>query len=97
MKNVCKKGMKFQVKPMCPKGCFSVSLKNRTCSKKLYPGLAFQLMVEFSPKDLEVVAEDICISIEEDKKLLIPLVAYLEPPILKSKLKFNAPRMGFCN
>ncbi|KAK6620421.1 hypothetical protein RUM44_006822 [Polyplax serrata] len=84
VKNIHFKGVEFQIKPMSPDGPFFVYVKNEMTTKKLYPGLSFQLTVEFCPKSLDVIAEDIYIVTEDGKKLLIPLVAYLEPPILKT-------------
>lgn len=77
--------MEFQLKPTCSDGPFRVSFKNPTTSKKLCPGLSFRVLVEFAPKSLELVVEDVYIAIEGDKGLIIPLIAYLEQPILKSK------------
>lgn len=75
--------MKFNLEPRPQSSPFRVNLCAGTM--RILPGLFFKLEVEFKPKSLDDVHEDVRISLEDGSHIDIPLVAYLEPPLLKSE------------
>lgn len=76
--------VKFNLKPMSRGDIFKVSFYG-TDTTRVLPGLTFQLKVEFYPESLEDIIDDIILNLADGSEIKIPLIAYLEPPLLKSK------------